>query len=140
MSIKGKVYKLVSPHTDDIYIGSTIQALATRKSQHKKDYKRFVDGKKRCGCSSFKLIEKGEIDIILLEEVSCENIKELRERERYWVEANNCINMKIPNQTRKEWYEKNKDGYSVTNKEWILKNPNYMKDWWAKKKALSPSH
>jgi hypothetical protein len=134
MSIKGRVYKLVSNHTNDIYIGSTTQSLGGRKSGHKNDYKKFLDGRRKGSCASFTLIEKGEIDIILLEEVSCETIKELKERERYWIETTDCINIKIPNQTRKEWYEKNKDGYSVCNKEWRLKNPNYMKEWWAKKK------
>ena len=42
----GKIYKLVSNQTDDIYIGSTCQKLlSTRLCGHIQDYKRWVEGK-----------------------------------------------------------------------------------------------
>ena len=31
----GKIYKLVSPHTDEIYIGSTVARLCKRFGNHK---------------------------------------------------------------------------------------------------------
>ena len=42
----GKIYKIVSNQTDDIYIGSTCQKLlSTRLGKHRDDYKRWVEGK-----------------------------------------------------------------------------------------------
>jgi hypothetical protein len=34
----GKIYKLWSPQGDDIYIGSTVNSLAKRKGEHKRNY------------------------------------------------------------------------------------------------------
>ena len=41
-----KIYKLTSPHTNKIYIGSTTQKyLSDRKSGHIRDYKNYGNGK-----------------------------------------------------------------------------------------------
>jgi hypothetical protein len=138
MSISGKVYKLISNNTDDIYIGSTVQKISSRKAGHKKDYKNFLNGKRQGGCMSFKIIEQGDVDIILLENVICNSITELKDRERYWIENTLCINKNIPNQTRKEWYQKNKELYSIKNKEWRTNNPDYFKEYQKRNKAPTP--
>ena len=38
-----------------------------------------------------------------------ENKEEITTRERFYIENNTCINKTIPLQTRREWYNKNKD-------------------------------
>jgi hypothetical protein len=74
-----KIYKLISNHTDKIYIGSTTQKyLSARKAQHRNDYKRFKNNKCHY-ITSFELFEIGEIDIILIENLKCENKEELYE-------------------------------------------------------------
>lgn len=35
----GKIYKLISPNTDDVYVGSTTETLSIRFSKHKYDFK-----------------------------------------------------------------------------------------------------
>lgn len=117
----GKIYRLVG--IDGIqYVGSTTQSLAKRKWCHKADWKR---GKK---CSSVILFEKGEVDIVLLEEYPCENKNQLHSRERHWIETieGKCVNKQIPtrssNEYSKLYYEENKDKISEYNKQYYKDN------------------
>ena len=43
----GRVYKLTSSHTDEIYIGSTEASLSNRLNRRKCDYKNYINGKKK---------------------------------------------------------------------------------------------
>ena len=126
----GKIYKLVSSLTTNVYIGSTIQTLNKRLSCHKTDYKRYLKKGKRYDCTSFQLLEKGidAVRIELIEDYSCNCKSELGKRERYWIENTvNCVNRCIPTRTKKEYnqvyrgtrLEKMKERYQV-NREVIL--------------------
>ena len=110
----GKIYKLVSNHTDDIYIGSSTQSLAVRKAEHVKHYKRYLD-EKFAFITSFEIIKHGDVDIILLENYPCESKEELHSRERHWIEKLDCVNKRIPGRNHSEsckaYYERNKDKY-----------------------------
>lgn len=80
----GKIYKLVSNQTDQIYIGSTAQKyLCSRLHNHKSDYKKHQNGKHRY-VTSFDIIKLGDAKIILLEKYSCNSKEELTAREEYW--------------------------------------------------------
>ena len=129
---KGKIYKLVSNYTDDIYIGSTCNTLSRRKSGHKCHYMRYIDGK--CNyISSFKLYEKGDVDIVLLESCSVNNKDELYRRERYFIENYNCINKYIPGRTKKQYYQANKDKVkkyqNQYKKKWCEDNKDKVKKY-----------
>jgi len=129
-----KIYKLVSNHTDKIYIGSTVQPLHKRKYNHKMAYQLFKNNIGKCNyIYSYKLIELGEIDIILIENFKCENKEELHAKERYYIELNKelCVNKQIPIRTKEEnqeyMKEYNKD-YRENNKETLKeKNKKYYK-------------
>jgi hypothetical protein len=76
---QGRIYKLVSPHTDQVYVDSTCEKYLTdRKSGHKTDFKRWKVGKRK-KVKSFELFELGEddVDIILLEYYPCNSKSEL---------------------------------------------------------------
>jgi hypothetical protein len=107
----GKIYKLISLLTDDIYIGSTTLSLSLRKAHHRRHYKSYKENNKGGYCTSFKLFDFGEVDIILIEEVKCNNREQLHARERFHIENNLCVNKKIPcrNNTSKEYYQNNKE-------------------------------
>jgi hypothetical protein len=100
---------MVSP-SGLIYIGSTCQSLAIRKAGHKRNYKSWKIGK-RTFTTSFKLFEddKDNVDIVLIENVNCNNKEELHKRERFYIETINCVNKIIVGRTSKEWREDNKD-------------------------------
>lgn len=99
----GKIYKLVSNVSTDIYIGSTCTDLNKRKFKHKADYKRWKNGKSGF-MTSFKLFEIGKVDIVLVESFPCKNKEELHAKERYWIENLDCVNKNIPTRKSIEYY------------------------------------
>ena len=103
-----KIYKIVDNTTGNIYIGSTTQSLSQRLGNHTKDYKRYCNGGFHY-VSSFEIIKNENYEIILIEEVNCSNKEQLLKIEREHIEANECINLRIPTRTRKEYYKANKD-------------------------------
>jgi queuine/archaeosine tRNA-ribosyltransferase len=75
--------------------------------------------------TSFKIIENGDYDIILLEEVKdCENKEQLRARERHYIESLDCVNKTIPGRTNKEYYQLNKDFINNKKKAKYEENKN----------------
>jgi len=89
---QSKIYKLTSPHTDQIYIGSTCQKLlSNRLGEHK--YEHINRSNKNI--SSFKLFELGNVKIELIENYPCNSRQELIIREQHWLNTSpNCINTK----------------------------------------------
>ena len=114
---KGKIYKLISSNSNEIYIGSTILDLCKRKAHHLYAYKGYLlHNNKKCYTTSFKIIEfGGDIDICLLEEYQCNNKEQLHQRERYHIENNICVNKNLPSRTTKEFFIK----YRKLNKDII---------------------
>jgi hypothetical protein len=131
----GKIYRIVSKNTDKIYVGSTTKDnLKTRLQQHESNYRL-----QKSYYTSYEILKLGDYDIELVEECNCNNKKELRMREKYWIDNSNCVNQVKPGRTRKErdnllvnklkkaeqdkkYYEKNKDRL-------LEKNREYNKDY-----------
>ena len=107
----GKVYKIVCNKTDEVYYGSTIQTLPRRKAEHIRDAKK--DGK----CVSKIIIDRGDWEMKLVEEIEYQDIKEVRERERYYIENNTCVNKFIPNRTEKEYREQHRERILLRDRE-----------------------
>ena len=117
---RGKIYKLISSKTDDIYIGSTIQPLPQRLSQHK------TDTKNNCHITSVIISQYEDVEIVLLETYPTTSAYFLYMRERYWIESLKCVNKVIPCRTPHEYYIANiekikeyKKQYNKDNKEKI---------------------
>ena len=104
-----KIYKLVG--NDKVYIGSTTQPLCKRKTNHLTSY-----NCKRNECSSTEILSDPNHYIELIEYFPCNNKEELQKRERYYIENTECINKRIPTQTRHEHYIKNKDKIATDRK------------------------
>ena len=127
---KGKIYKIVCNITGLIYIGSTTKEyLSQRLTQHRGNYQQYLKGK-YCNVRSFEIIKNNNYDIILLENVSCDNKDELRKRERYYIESLDCVNKNIPSRTLEEWtkqyYEKNREKFLESKKEYRIQNREMM--------------
>ena len=99
----GKIYKLVSNISSDIYIGSTVNKLSHRLCEHKN---------KSNQCVSKQLFANDAvIQIILIESCPCNSKSELTAREHHFITTLVCINKKIPfvtdiivvNGDQKEW-------------------------------------
>lgn len=90
----GKIYKIVSPYTNEIYVGSTAKKyLCDRYYQHKSRYVQWLQ-EKRNFMSSTPLIAYGDSKIFLLEAYPCETKDQLRAQEQKWIEyfGELCIN------------------------------------------------
>jgi hypothetical protein len=96
----GKIYKIVSGNLK--YIGSTCEpTLARRMVKHRSDFRWWEENKSNY-LSSFKVIEKADACIVLIENFPCNSRDELQARERYHIENNVCVNIDIPYRTEEE--------------------------------------
>ena len=117
-----KVYKIVSNCNPElVYYGSTYTTLSRRLSGHKGHYKLYLKEKYNY-VTSFELLKLEHFEIILVESYPCDNVEELRKRERYYIENNLCVNKFIPSRTDKErhkiYYENNKEQCKEKNKQY----------------------
>jgi len=126
----GCVYKIISGSTDKIYIGSTTSKLERRLAEHRYDYKRYLNGSRKTA-KSHEILKHGDYQIILIENISCENKKELESKERFYIEQNKdiCVNCHIPTRTHKEWAEQHKDEMIKYRKDYYLTNKDKIKEW-----------
>jgi hypothetical protein len=120
--IIGRVYKLVSSHTDEVYIGSTVSTLSDRLRGHKCGYKRYTEGKHNY-ISAVELLKYTDVKIELIHEGEFTTVKELHKLEGSFIQSVcNCVNKHIAGRSMKEYYENNKETkkeYRENNKEAI---------------------
>ena len=119
-----KIYKLVNNVDDAIYVGYTCQNLFQRLDEHKRKAKY---------CAKYNIKQKvykhlneigwEHVDIVLIEKVDCDNEKEVKERERYWIEELEAtLNKKIPGRERKEYCKDNKEDIAEYAKKYQINN------------------
>ena len=119
---KGKIYKLVSNKSSDVYIGSCLIDLSKRLYGHKSKYNNCV--------SKGMFVNDAIISIVLIEDYPCENKNQLKARELHYITTLQCINInkpfisdiKIINGDNKEWQKQYQAQYNETHKE---KNAQY---------------
>ena len=127
----GKIYKLVSNISNDIYIGSTVNKLQHRLNIHKC---------KTSTCTSKRLFTNDAvIKIILLELYPCNNKMELTAREYHYITTLVCINKHIPFITdipfedrqawNKEYYKANIEHKKEYDKEYYEANVEHKKEY-----------
>jgi len=114
---QSKIYKIVSPSKNITYYGSTTYDLQKRLINHIRKYKYYKDGKTNY-VSVNDVLECDDAVIELVENFSCNNRKELTDREGYYIKNNECINKNIPGRTYKEWKLENIDNYKEYQKEY----------------------
>jgi hypothetical protein len=114
---QSKIYKIVSPSKNITYYGSTTYDLQKRLINHIRKYKYYKDGKTNY-VSVNHVLECDDAVIELVENFSCNNRKELTEREGYYIKNNECINKNIPGRTHQEWKLENIDNYKEYQKEY----------------------
>lgn len=122
----GKIYRVVCNKTGLVYIGSTYDTLTQRLCSHRSDYRKWSVDKTKNTCSSIKVLENEDYDIILIENYPCNSKDELHSRERYYIEQMECVNVNIPTRTKQEYREENKEYISNRFKEYYHKNHDKM--------------
>ena len=117
-----------------VYYGSTEKSLSERLDGHLYNYKYWKDGNSPF-ITSFLVFDADNYDIMMVETVEFDDIKDLWDRERFYIENNICVNNNIPNRTHAEWREANREKlleyqveYYKANKEKIAEyNAEYKK-------------
>jgi hypothetical protein len=128
---KGKIFKITSPNTDKIYIGSTCQALSMWLGGLNSIYKTWKQGKSNAACSYqavFEIFESGNVEITLIEKFPSSSKEELTARKREWINKVECINLVIPKtaEEKKTKLEQNKQ--SIKNRNEFIKTEEGMKE------------
>ena len=113
----GKVY-MIGPTAErldegDIYVGSTAKEyLSQRMDAHRKDYKKWKNGKICCKMNSFDLFDKYGVEnckITLLEVCPCNSRDELTSKESHYIRTMKCVNKIIPDRTLIEYRADNRE-------------------------------
>jgi hypothetical protein len=110
--------------TDKVYIGSTKKTLEQRVKEHLAHYHQYVNGNASY-CSSFDIIETGDIKIEFLEATTHDK---RYEREGFYIKllksvGCNVVNIKQAGRSQKE-----------SMKIWKQNNPDYHKQYYQKMK------
>lgn len=127
---KSKIYKITCLTTNKVYYGSTSNTLAQRKAKHIWTFKNKKDGSDK---SAFTVLENDNFEMSLVEEYPCSSLEELKFRERWWIQNNDCVNKLLPislpedvverrntdeaKQKKHEHYIENKEEIYAKNKE-----------------------
>ena len=125
----GKIYKIVSNQSEEVYIGSTAQVLLCQRfGQHKTQYKRYLNGNTKKQISSFNVLQYNDAYIVLIEAYPCHTKEELRCREQYHMDLHKDITInkqraiglgtELQKDKIKEYYELNKDKIKAQKKEY----------------------
>ena len=100
---KGKIYKLFSNKSSDVYIGSCLVDLSKRLYNHK--------SKSNQAISKRMFVDDAIITIVLIEDCPCENKNQLKACELHYITTLQCINKNKPFITDvnygdgKEWHK-----------------------------------
>jgi len=126
----GKIYAIKSPHTEEVYIGSTCDPLKNRLIKHKSAYKCLEEKGIGGFCTSYIIIKAGEAFIELVEEYPCESRKELEKREGKVQQATeNSVNKMIAGRTWREWRKDNPGRAEAITKAWRERNKEHIKEY-----------
>ena len=124
-----KIYKIIDNTNNNVYIGSCCSSLKTRLSTHKCSYEMFLFKniksyeiiKNGDYIKSYEIIKNGDYKIELLEDCNVKTKEELFERERYYIENNECLNKNISDISYKQYYNDNKSKIDYYQKEYCKK-------------------
>lgn len=129
----GKIYKIESYQTDDIYIGSTCENyLTSRLCGHRRDYRKWKKGTRRF-ISSFYILEHDDSFITLIENYPCNTKAELLAREGYYIRQLRCVNKRVAGRNNRMYVEEKKDERRAYESKWRELNKEklaaYQKKW-----------
>jgi hypothetical protein len=101
-----KIYRI--PIEDGNYFGHTANTFAKRKKGHKDKFncginRKLYDAMRECGMTA------DDIELIWVEDYPCDTKYQAHARERYWIENYGTLNVVVPNRTRQEYREENKE-------------------------------
>ncbi len=135
----GKIYKLVSNQTNEVYYGSTCQELCERMAGHRRHYMQYQNGKMNY-ISAFEILKYDDCKIVWVEDYPCDNKPQLFARETEYIKSNECVNKRVPYRNdeekkesltakRKRYWNKHKDEIIEKQKVYYRNNIDRKKDY-----------
>jgi len=124
----GKIYKITNNINSEVYVGSTCDILRKRFNNHA-SYSKQDDKLNR---PLYKMMNELGPDIFridLIENYSCNDKQELRQREGYWIRQIGTLNKVIAGRTKQEYNEENKDKIKETVKKYHVVNKEKLKQY-----------
>jgi hypothetical protein len=122
-----KIYAIRNTIDDDVYIGSTTMLLCKRMVKHRCDAKKRPDKMKIT--AKMKDLGIDNFYIELIEEVSCDNIEQLRKKEGEIIREIGTLNTRIECRTKHEYYndtlEQRKEYQNINREEILRKHREY---------------
>jgi hypothetical protein len=107
----GKIYKIKDLTNNNIYIGSTTKDLKKRLSQHEAMQRRHLLNNNCYTTSACIILNNNNYVIELIEDVIALDKHELLSKERHYILTLNCVNKNIPNRTREEKLEQDRQSF-----------------------------
>jgi hypothetical protein len=124
----GYIYKISCNTTNKCYIGSTTKPITTRLTEHKSNYKRYLN-KQGNYTTSYDVLSNNNYHIEEVERVDFFNERELHERERNHIQTtNNIVNKMIPTRTPEEYYQDNRDKIIKRQTEYNKQHKDYISE------------
>jgi len=133
--MKGYIYKIGSPNTDLIYIGSTAKSLQSRYVSHKSYYNRFGTESSKLNSMAYKIFEKGDAYIEMIDEIDFDDRCELYDLEKKHIMqgGDNVVNKsynvesKYYNRSKqREYYLKNRESRCKYQREYRKRIKNMI--------------
>ena len=150
----GKIYKITTPHTSDIYVGSTACGLLSqRMAKHRQGFKGYKNDNVKY-YTSYELLKLGDCKPHLLETYPCNGKDELEAREGYWLqklrdEGLVCVNKYTPGAflacgNRKEYsakqYQDNKEKNKADSAKYRKDNKEKIKKYYQDNKEYKTNY
>ena len=122
----GKIYKILNKIDGEIYVGSTVNTLSQRMTQHRSEVKRSTKKKlfnhmNELGVNNFY--------IELIENFPCNDVYELRAREGHFIREIGTLNKNATSRTsleyleyKKQYWDKHKEKYNEERRKYRLDN------------------
>ena len=131
-----KIYTIRYRNDDSlIYVGSTVQPLYKRLSQHKKDSKKPENENRQL----YKKINETDFNdwyIELFEDFPCERKEQLLQREGQVIREIATLNKIISGRTKKEYVQDNKDKIKEKDKKYREENKGKIKEYYEANKNI----
>ena len=110
--ILGRIYKLTSGQTDKVYIGSTTRTINRRFTEHRRNFKLWMDGHTNY-VTSVELCKFDDCKVELIYQGLFDSKKDLLRLEGEYIGNNNdCVNKAIAGRTLQEYEESRRDKHN----------------------------
>lgn len=124
----GKIYAIRSHQTDNVYIGSTCDALHKRLYAHR-EFKRRFDAGESHYTTSFDILSYDDHYIELVENCPCSSKIELHRREGQIIrDTENCVNKYIAGRTSAEYRRDNAEQIREREKAYRQANSEHIRE------------